>query len=572
MPIYGFKEMIITMTDISIHPSFLYFAAAFVIPWVSKTIVRLLLLILPIAGFLVLVHLPEQHYQTSLSGLSMQWVRTDSLSLIFAYIFLIMSFIANLYALHTKRKIIPVAGNIYVGGALGAVLAGDLFVLYVFLEVMAVSSTFLIFNHQQPRSKNAAMRYILMHIAGGLCLLAGILIIHFSTGSHTFDAISLSLGGWLILIGFALNAAIPPLHAWLVDAYPESTPWASVFLCTFTTKTAVYCLARAFTGTEILVWVGALMAIYGVAYALLENNIRRLLSYHIVSQVGFMVCGIGLGSYLSLNGASSHAFCHILYKGLLFMSAGAVLYATGKSKITELGGLFRVMPLTFVFFLVGAFSISGAPLFNGFISKSMIITAASESHRPWIELMLIFASIGTFLSVTLKLGWFAFFNKDAYLGKCRPLPFNMNFAMFIVSFLCILTGIYPDFLYRFLPHPVEYHPYTISHIIQSVQLFIGTALGFYILIRKFKVVDTITLDIDWFYKIAASIFIKKISIPLSHTEQKLQVSSASNLSRLNMLMVNINSRLNRPHAIGQIIMVILLAFLLIAILSVLHWR
>src|SRR3989442_3951823 len=277
---------------------------------------------------------------------------------------------------------------------------------------MAVTAVLLVWLRRQPSAVAAGFRYLLVHVFGGLCLLGGIVLYWSHTGTLAFGDLSRDAGSAafaLILIAFLLNAAVPPLGAWLPDAYPEATATGAVFMTAFTTKSAVYCLIRGFPGTEVLVWWGAFMALYGVVYAVLENDARRLLAYHIISQVGYMVCGVGIGTELALNGATAHAFAHILYKALLFMGAGAVLEVTGRRKLNEMGGLYKTMPLTLGLYMIGAFAISAVPLFSGFVSKSMVISAAGESHRAPIFLLLTLASAGTFLHTGLKLPYYMFF-------------------------------------------------------------------------------------------------------------------------------------------------------------------
>jgi multicomponent Na+:H+ antiporter subunit D len=335
-----------------------------------------------------------------------------------------------------------------------------------------------------------------------------------ATGSMAFAAFDVkhaSVATYLIMIGFILNAAVPPLHAWLPDAYGEATFNGSVFLCAFTTKTAVYALCRGFAGMEILVALGVVMALYGVVYAVLENDCRRLLAYHIVSQVGYMVAGVGLGTELAINGACAHAFAHILYKGLLFMGCGSVLYMTGKSKFTELGGLYAKMPWTFLFTLVGGLSISAFPLFSGFVSKSMIVQAGFEDHKLWAAFLLMLASAGTFLHTGLKVPYFIWFGKNhcskETWGRATEPPWNMLAAMAITSFLCIFIGCYTPYLYRMLPFPVHYEPYTSYHVSETLQVLLFTALGFFLLIKKLEPEAKISLDLDWPYRKGGQAFL-----------------------------------------------------------------
>jgi multicomponent Na+:H+ antiporter subunit D len=344
-------------------------------------------------------------------------------------------------------------------------------------------------------------------VAGGLALLGGMVWHCKTVGSWDFNLLDVANPTpaiYLIAAGFILNAAVPPLHAWLPDAYGAATFNGSVFLCAFTTKTAVYALCRGLAGLDILVPLGVIMALYGVVYAVLENDCRRLLAYHIISQVGYMVAGVGLGTELAINGACAHAFAHILYKGLLFMGCGAVLHMTGESKFTELGGLWRKMPWAFVFTLIGGLSISAFPLFSGFVSKSMIVQAGFEEHKLWVGFLLMLASAGTFRHTGLKVPYFIWFGdnkprREVY-DRAKEAPWNMNVAMAIAAFLCIFIGCYTPYLYRMLPHPVEYQPYTSYHISETMQVLLFTALGFFLLLKKLKPEAVISLDMDWFYR------------------------------------------------------------------------
>ena len=370
---------------------------------------------------------------------------------------------------------------------------------------MAFASTFLIWFRREPASLKAGFRYLLMHIFGGLLLLAGIFLHYKNTGSMAFELIPKAGAGfaeYLILSGFALNAAVFPLHAWLPDAYPEATVTGAVFMCAFTTKTAVYVLARGFPGFDVLAIMGTAMTIYGVCYATIENDMRRILSYHIISQVGYMVAGVGIGTELAINGACAHAYAHILYKALLFMGAGSVLMMTGTSKLNQLGGLYKYMPLTLIFYVIGGISISGFPLFSGFVSKSMIVAGAGEAHHPVLMVLLLLASVGTFLSVGLKLPYFAWFGKDCGLKPKEP-PANMLWAMGLTSFLCFFIGVYPKALYDLLPFKeaaAEYHPYSAPHLSETVQLLLFTGLGFFLLLKRLQPEAKINLDFDWFYR------------------------------------------------------------------------
>jgi multicomponent Na+:H+ antiporter subunit D len=496
------------MNSFWIHPALVLLVGAVLLPLVPARLKKGYLLLVPMLAFARTLFLSKGTF-----GLVhfLQWEltfgRVDGLSLVFGYIMSMMAIIGTLYGLHVKENGQHMAAWTYAGGALGAIYAGDFLTLFLFWEVMAFSSVFLVWFRGRKESLAAGYRYLLVHTAGGLALLAGIMLHYQATGSLAFEGFSPdkpTLAGWLILAGFLLNAAVPPLHAWLPDAYGEATFNGSVFLCAFTTKTAVYALCRGFAGWDILVPLGVAMALYGVVYAVLENDCRRLLAYHIISQVGYMVAGAGIGTQMAINGACAHAFAHILYKGLLFMGCGAVLHMTGKSKFTELGGLYKKMPLTFVFTLIGGLSISAFPLFSGFVSKSMIVQASFEDHLLWAGFLLNLASVGTFLHTGLKVPYFLWFGKN----NCQPEtwrraaepPRNMLLAMAIASAFCIFIGCYTPYLYRMLPYQVEYHPYNSYHLSESLQLLLFTAVGFFLLIRKLEPEACVSLDLDWFYR------------------------------------------------------------------------
>jgi multicomponent Na+:H+ antiporter subunit D len=462
------------------------------------------------------------HWTYSFLGNSLIFGAADKLSIVFGWVFTIMSFIGIVYALHVKDNGQHMAAFLYIGGSLGVTFAGDYFTLFVFWELMAFASAYLVFAKREKEAIEAGYRYILVHIFGGVCLLGGIILHYVSTqsiaiGPMTNDG---SLAFYLILVGVIVNAAVPPLHAWLTDAYPEGTVTGSVFMSAFTTKTAVYVLVRIFPGTELLVWMGTIMALYGVVYAVLENDCRRLLAYHIISQVGYMVAGVGIGTDMSLNGSVSHAFAHILYKGLLFMGAGAVIQMTGKRKLTELGGLYKTMPITLVLYMIGGFAISAFPLFSGFVTKSMVVSGAAHDHRPWVALLLTMASAGTFLHTGLKLPYYMFFAKDSGIRAKEP-PVNMLIAMGMAAFMCIGIGVFPGPLYKLLPFAVHFDPYTGDHVTSALGILLFTGLGFFMLLKKLDPEPTISADTDWVYRKGSRIFMWFVNKPISIYETYL---------------------------------------------------
>lgn len=462
------------------------------------------LLLLPIISFFNLLAIPEgTHWSFSFLGHEVILGQVDKLSLIFGYIFHIVAFIANLYAWHVDDRVQNISGTIYAGAALGVTFAGDLFSLFVFWEILTISATFLVLARRTKKAVAAGARYFMVHVAGGLCLLAGIILHVQQTGSTAFGFIGLeSLGSYLIFIGVGVNCAWPFLHSWLVDAYPEATITGTIFLSAFTTKTAVYFLARAFPGTEALIWIGVTMAGFPIFYAVIENDLRRVLAYSLINQVGFMVVGIGIGTHLAINGAVAHAFNDILFKGLLFMTMGAVMYRTGKINATDLGGLYKSMPLTCAFCIVGAASISAFPLFSGFVSKSMVMEAAAHGDMRIVWFVLLFASAGVFHHAGIKIPFFAFFSHDSGL-RCKEAPLHMLLAMGGAALPCIFIGTFPHLLYAHLPFATEYAPYNASHVIAQTQLLFFSALAFVLLLLSGiypAEIRSINLDADLIYR------------------------------------------------------------------------
>ncbi|GAB6095054.1 Na(+)/H(+) antiporter subunit D [Desulfatiferula olefinivorans] len=515
-------------SGIFLHPASLFIVGALLLPILSRIHIsaqKVILVAVPVLAIIQIYHLPDSFGHVGYMGFDLIFGRVDQLTRVFLNVFTIMALIGTVYGLHVRESGQHVAGWLYVAGSLGVTLCGDYLTLFIFWELMAVASTFLVWYRKKKKSIEAGFRYLLVHMAGGLVLLAGIFLRYQNVGMEglQFEQIlaeGATLADYLIMIGFMLNAAVPPIHAWLPDAYPEATVTGAVFMCAFTTKTAVYVLARAFPGFEVLAIMGAIMTLYGVGYAIIENDARRILAYHIVSQVGYMVCGVGIGTAMAINGSCAHAYAHILYKALLFMGVGAVLEMTGRSKLTDLGGLYAKMPLALIFTVIGGISISGFPLTSGFISKSMIIAAAGENHQVGIMIMLLLASVGTFLSVGIKLPYFIWFGgkKDSDI-EAKDAPWNMNLGMAMAAFFCIALGFPGQFfgfnwLYDMLPTAVNWDPYSTYHLSETFQILGFTGFGFYLLVTFLKPKPYIALDLDWFYRKGARVFMWVASRPI----------------------------------------------------------
>ena len=465
---------------------------------------NLFMLALPVLGALQLWGLPYGEYaRIELFDLTLTTLRLDSLSFAFALVFHIAALLAIIYAWRLDDPVQQVAGLLYPGAAVGAVLAGDLVTLFICWELAAVSSVFLIWARRTQRAYRAGMRYLLAQIGSGVLLLAGVIVHLRATGSITFEHLGLdSPGGGLIFIAFGIKAAFPLLHNWLQDAYPEATVTGTVLLSAFTTKMAIYALARGFAGTESLITIGTLMAMFPIFYAVIENDLRRVLAYSMNNQLGFMVVGVGIGTPLGLDGAVAHAFADILFKALLFMSMGAVLLRAGTVNGSELGGLYKSMPLTAGLCMVGAASISAFPLFSAFATKSLILEAAArEGH--WVSfLFLLFASAGVFHHAGIKIPFFAFFAHDSGI-RCEEAPRNMLVAMGLAAALCVGIGVFPEALYAILPYPIAFDPYTTTHVVTQLQLLAWSALAFSVLVRTGiypPELRSVNLDFDWIYR------------------------------------------------------------------------
>ena len=488
----------------SLHPALFLLLGSLLIPVFRGRARQGLILVLPALGFVNLLYLETGTiWVTAFAGYELTTLRADKLSMLFGYLFHVAAFIASVYALHVKDGLQPFTGLMYAGAAVGAVYAGDLIMLFIFWELLAVTSVFQIWARRTQRANDAGMRYLLLHVTSGLLLLCGAALHYNDTGSLAFVHMELSSwASWLLFLAIGIKCAFPLLHSWLVDAYPEATPTGTVFLASFTTKTAVYALARGFEGTEILIWIGAAMTMFPIFYAVIENDLRRVLGYSMINQIGFMVAGIGLGAGMGVNGAVAHAFNDVIFKGLLFMSMGAVLLRTGTMNGSDLGGLYKSMPWTCGFCIVGASSISAFPFFSGFVSKSMVMAEAAHGGYVAVWLMLLFASAGVFHHAGIKIPFFAFFAHDSGI-RCKEAPPNMLVAMAIAAVLCVGIGISPGILYNLLPYPVDYEPYTATHMVQQWQVLFFSALAFAVL--KLTGIyppelRSVNLDVDWLYR------------------------------------------------------------------------
>ena len=567
------------MWMLEIPPFLPFFIGALIAAVTRGTLRNVIMVAIPIVSALHLWMVPEGvHLQFAFLDYQLIPYRADKLSLMFGYVFHIAAFIAIIYSLHVRDTMQQVAAMMYAGSGLGAVFAGDLLTLFVFWELLAFTSVFLIWARRTPRAYVAGMRYLVIQVLSGVILLAGALFYVAENGSLEFGYIGLDgIAGWLIFIAFGIKCAFPMAHNWLTDAYPEATVTGTVFLSAFTTKVAVYALARGYPGTELLVYIGAAMTCFPIFFAVIENDLRRVLAYSLINQVGFMVVGIGIGTALAINGAVSHAFNDVIFKGLLFMTMGAVLHMTGRINGSDLGGLYKTMPKTTVLCIVGAASISAFPLFSGFVSKSRVMSAALEEGFDWIWLMLLFASAGVFHHAGIKIPYFAFFAHDSGIRASDP-PNNMLLAMLIAAVLCIAIGVYPAALYSLLPYDTGYNPYDATHVLAQTQLLFFSALAFVWLnlggLYPPELRST-NLDFDWTYRRLFPVALQKIFSVIWQADHALRQAF---LARFNLSLAFISRRheegvsglLSRTYPVGSMVMwvsVILAAYLFLSFIT-----
>jgi len=496
--------MIGSLLPLELHPALILIVGGFLVPLVPEAFRRIFIVALPVVGVLHFLSYPLGDYgSVVLFDYTLTIMRLDALSRLFGLVFFLATFVNAIYAWHVRDTVQQVASLVYPGAALGGVFAGDFITLFVFWEIAAVSSVFLIWARGTERAYKAGMRYIVIQVSSGVLLLAGLILYAQDTGSIAFDHMELgTLPVLLIFLAFGIKSAFPLLHNWVQDSYPESTVTGTIMLSIFTTKLAVYALVRGFAGTEQLIYIGVVMTLFPIFFAVIEDNLRRVLTYSINNQVGFMVVAIGVGTPLALNGAVGYAFCNIIFESLLFMSMGAVLFRTGTIQASELGGMYKSMPLTAAFCIIGALSISAFPLFSGFIAKGLIIDSVADMNLMIVWLALLFASAGVLEHAGIKIPFFAFFAHDS--GKrCQEAPINMLIAMGILAALSIAIGVFPQAFYELLPYDMEFEPYTTGHVVTQLQLLLFAVLAFVVLIKVGVYppeIKSTNLDTDWFYR------------------------------------------------------------------------
>ena len=519
----------------SFPPGLVMFLGAFLVPFFPHIYRQFYMLFLVFLSASALFSAEGSHLIIQLQDIEFILHHSDNLSFPFAIVFHIAAFLVIIYGGHIKDWKEQLAILSYSGAAIAALHAGDLFTLFLWWEATAFTSVILIFCGKTYRAYKSAIRYIVIQVGSGILLLSGAILLFQNSNEAIFQELDIySTAGLLVFIAFGIKAAFPFFNAWLQDSYPEASEVGTVALSAFTTKLAIYALARSFAGVEILIYIGALMTFFPIFFAVIENDLRRVLAFSLNNQLGFMVVAIGIGTELAINGAVAHAFAHIIYKGLLFMSMGAVLYRVGTCKASELGGLFKYMPITAVCSIVGAVSISAFPLFSGFVAKSLIMSSLGYEGLTFIYFMLLFASAGVLHHSGIKIPFFAFFAHDSGL-KPKEAPKNMIAAMLLSSLLCILIGIFPSQFYQILPYNTYYQPYDFSHVLSQLQLLMFAVFAF-ICLWHFKIyppeLNSTVLNSDWFYRV---LFYKIINIFINRAFKMWDIFSKNIISLITFL-------------------------------------
>lgn len=546
-------------------------------------LVNFISLLSPIISYIALLQWSHGEYgRYQLFNLDLTLTHIDKLSFLFATIFHIAALLGVIYALHIRDRLQQVAALAYAGSAIGAVFAGDWITLFIFWELLAITSVFLILARRTAASYRSSLRYLIYQVLSGVLLFAGALVVIKQTGNASMTALSLgadllsmdNIGISLIFLAFGIKCGFPLFHNWITDAYPQATATGTVFLCALSTKVAVYAMARTFAGEELLVTVGLIMACLPIFYAVIENDLRRVLAYSMINQIGFMICGIGIGTEMAINGAVATAFNHVIYKGLLMMSMGAVLLRVGHVNGSSLGGLYRSMPKTTVCCVIGAASISAFPLFSGFVSKSIIMLEMLHAGHTVGWLLLLFAAAGVFHHAGIKIPYFAFFAHDAGY-QVKEAPINMLVAMGLASLLCVVIGIYPQWLYDLLPFAIDYSPYDVTHVLTQMQLLMFSAMAFvWLNLKGFypPELPSTNLDADWFYRRGFPCLWQAMQHRVIALWQNVLIKCGEILNRLYQLTqryTHADAILGRSWGVNSMLMAML--SVMIIILTINYW-
>lgn len=522
-----------------LHPGLLLMLAGLILPALPSWRLRqALVLIAPVLALLLAWQLPAEGQLTTVwMGLDLTPMKMDALARPFVLIFCLAGALCGLFMLHLRTRLEPAAMLIYAGAAVAAVLAGDLLSLFVYWEATALASALIILANGAGTLR-IVQHYLLVQISSGLLLLAGAVVQLDERGQLGFVALEPNgLAGALILLAFGIKAAFPLLHNWLHHAYPAASATGAVVLSVFTTKLAIYALARGYAGSEILIPVGAVMALGAAILGNFEDDLRRRVTYALQTQLGLMTAAIGIGSELAINAAVAHAVIGVLYIALLLMGLGVVLHQHGRISARACGGLSRGMPLTTALSLIACASLVALPLTAGYVSKSPLFSAAEHGSTPWLYALFMLASLGVLWHSGLALPAQTFFGPRKLADAAAAIPLNMHLAMLMTGVLVMAPAAAPALLYAAMPYPMDYTLYKPAALIQQL-LSIGIPALIFILLWRARRVPLPrpggTPDSD---KLGAWLW-RRLAPPLSAAAQALTQHTGAALQQLGSRTLN----------------------------------
>jgi len=469
---------------------------------------RWIALVTPVIAALVSVMLlaPGVAADWQIMNYTLAAVRVDQMTLVFVGLFHLAGFLAAIYALELNDRIQAPAMLAYVGSGIGAVLAGDLVMLWLFWEMLALTSVVLVWARQTPEATAAGIRYLVFNVLSGVTLLAG--IAHLGVSGHDLALGPLALdspGGWLVLAAFGIKCGFPLLHNWIPDGYARASAAGSVILVAITTKVGVYSLARTFAGEELLMIVGTVMALWPLVYVLVEDDLRRVLAYSLMVQIGLMVAGIGAGNEIALDGVSMHVVMDVLFKMLLFMALGAVLVQAGTVRASQLGGLGRRMPWTMGFVIIGVLANSATPGTGAFLSKKLLLGGIEHAGVGpiWYALLTSLSALGV-LYAGVRVLYEAFLRAPRTSFDGGDASFPMRLAMGIITALLLVAGLFPWLTDALRPMASDYQPIKLAKILDQFQLLLFALLA-YVVLNKLGLGLPASnrrtlLDTEWFYR------------------------------------------------------------------------
>jgi len=433
-------------------------------------------------------------------------VRVDAMTLVFVGLFHLAGFLTALYSLEHTDRAQAAAMLGYVGSGIGAVLAGDLVMLWLFWEMLALTSVVLVWARRTPEATAAGIRYLVFNVTSGVTLLAGIAFLATTGHDLAIGPIALdSAGGWLVLAAFGIKCGFPLLHNWIPDAYPRAALTGSVILVAITTKVGVYSLARAFAGEELLLVIGSAMIVWPLVYVLVEDDLRRVLAYSLMIQIGLMVAAIGAGNDIALDGATLHVVMDVLFKMLLFMALGAVLIQAGTVRASELGGLGRKMPWTMGFVVVGVLANSAVPGTGAFVSKKLLLGGIEHAGVGplWYGALAGVSALGM-LYVGVRVLYEAFLRRPERPVEADDASWPMCLAMGAIAVLLLITGLFPGLTDALRPLGSDYQPVKPTKILDQFQLLLFATLTYVVLGGRGLGLPAsgrrTLLDAEWLYR------------------------------------------------------------------------